>query len=322
MSLARDVSRSLWRVARERAAHGPRHDEWSFVHEVAADVMREGARASTAADFPGLRAFVDRQAPPAPSTLRFRLIPEVVGGVSTVRFRPRLGATKRTILFLHGGGYVFGSLKTHGELCATTAIAARASAVFVDYRLAPEHPWPAAVDDAVTAARWASSWLAAGEPVAIGGDSAGGCIAALAALRLRDEGAALRAQILLCPNTDLTGAQPSMTEKATGFGLEADTVRAAARLWMPVHARRALGDVSPLFAPSLEGLPPTLLVTAEHDPLRDEGNAYANRLLHAAVELTHRTEPALSHGFYLDATATAEAATHRLLADMKSLLHL
>jgi acetyl esterase len=241
-------------------------------------------------------------------------------GVRARHYRPDAAARRPLLVYLHGGFWVMGNLETHDRLCRRIAFESDVEVLAVDYRLAPEHPWPAAIDDAVTVASWASSWLAAGEPVAIGGDSAGGCVAALAALRLRDSGVALRAQVLLCPNTDLTGEQPSMTEKATGFGLEAETVRAAWRLWVPSHARRAHGEVSPLHAPSLEGLPPTLLVTAEHDPLRDEGNAYANRLRHAGVDVTHRTEPALSHGFYLETTATAEAATHRLLTDMKSLL--
>jgi acetyl esterase len=239
-------------------------------------------------------------------------------GVRARHYRPDAEQRRPLLVYLHGGFWVMGGLDTHDAWCRTIAAEADTEVLALDYRLAPEHPWPAAIDDAVAAVLWASAWLADGAPVSIGGDSAGACIAALTALR---DSSALRAQILLCPNTDLTGTQPSMTEKATGFGLEAETVRAAASLWVPVHADHARGDVSPLHAPSLEHLPPTLLVTAEHDPLRDEGNAYANRLHHAGIEVTTRTEPALQHGFYLDTTTTAEAATHHLLTDMKSLLH-
>jgi acetyl esterase len=114
-----------------------------------------------------------------------------------------------------------------------------------------------------------------------------------------------------------------MTEKATGFGLEADAVRAAAALWMPVAARRADGAVSPLHAPDVAGLPPTVLVTAENDPLRDEGDAYAARLRDAGVPVLHRCEPGLPHGFAKDMElerADAAAATDRLLDDVGRLL--
>jgi acetyl esterase len=265
------------------------------------------------------RRAADRPRGPELPVVEDAIVPDTPG-VRASHYRPD-GAMRRPLLvYLHGGFWVLGGLESHDRLCRRIAADAGIEVLAVDYRLAPEHPWPAAIDDAVAAVEWASSWLAGGEPVAIGGDSAGGCIAALAALRLRDSEAAPSAQILLCPNTDLTGTQPSMAEKATGFGLDADTVRAAASLWVPVHARHAAGDVSPLHAPSLDGLPPTLLITAEHDPLRDEGNAYAKRLEHAGVTVTTRTEPALSHGFYLDSTDTATTATHRLLTDMKSLL--
>jgi acetyl esterase len=269
------------------------------------------------------RRAADRPRGPELATVDDVIVPDTPG-VRARHYRPEVEARRPLLVYLHGGFWVMGNLESHDRLCRRIAAEAGVEVLAVDYRLAPEHPWPAAIDDAVAAVHWASSWLASGEPVAIGGDSAGACIAALTALRLRDSasggGEALRAQVLLCPNTDLTGAQPSMREKATGFGLEADAVRAAASLWVPIHAHHARGDVSPLHAPSLEHLPPTLLITAEHDPLRDEGNAYANRLQHAGIDVVTRTEPALPHGFYLDTTDTAETATHRLLTDMKSLL--
>jgi acetyl esterase len=239
-------------------------------------------------------------------------------GVRARHYRPDAERRRPLLVYLHGGFWVIGGLQSHDAFCRRIAAGADVEVLAVDYRLAPEHPWPAAVDDAVAAVRWATAWLTDGAPVAIGGDSAGGCVAALAALRLRDTGL-LRAQVLLCPNTDLTGTQPSMTEKATGFGLEADAVRAAACLWVPVHARHASGDVSPLHAADLGGLPPTLLITAEDDPLRDEGNAYAKRLQDAGVPVVTRTEPGLRHGFFLDPDDATGAAA-RLLTDMKALL--
>jgi acetyl esterase len=242
-------------------------------------------------------------------------------GVKARHYRP--AAERRPLLvYLHGGLWVLGDLETHDRLCRRIAAEAGVEVLAVDYRKAPEHPWPAAVDDAVAAARWASSWLADGAPVALGGDSAGGCVAALAALRLRDAGAPASALILFCPNADLTGEHPSMAEKGRGFGLDADAVLAAAALWVPVHAHHATGAVSPLHA-DLAGLPRSVVITAEHDPLRDEGDALARRLADAGVPVTHRREPGLPHGFVqnLDLErADAAAATDRAIADVSSAL--
>jgi acetyl esterase len=278
--------------------------------------LRESARARAAARprGPELHAVADTIVPDTP-------------GVRARHYRP--SAERRPLLvFLHGGLWILGDLATHDRLCRRLAAEAGIEVLAVDYRRAPEHPWPAAVDDAVAAVRWAATWLARehGGPVAIGGDSAGGCIAALAALRLRDDAeglAPLALQVLICPNTDLTGAQPSMVEKGSGFGLEADAVRAAASLWVPLAARHADGDVSPLHARSLAGLPAAIVVTAEDDPLRDEGEAYAARLRAAGVPVLARCEPGLPHGFVqgLDLErADAAAATDRLIADVSSAL--
>jgi acetyl esterase len=244
-------------------------------------------------------------------------IPGAAPGVRARHYRP-VEEPRPLLVYLHGGFWLLGDLETHDRLCRRIARHAGVEVLAVDYRLAPEHPWPAAVDDAVAAVRWAAAELA--EVVGVGGDSAGGCVAALTCLRLRDEpGTVLpSAQVLVCPNTDLTGAQPSMTEKATGFGLEAADVRMAAAGWMPDVARQADGDVSPLHARSLAGLPPAVVVTAEHDPLRDEGDAYAARLRDAGVPVTHRCEPGLPHGFVqgMDLErADAAAAADRLFAD-------
>jgi acetyl esterase len=276
--------------------------------------LRESARAraATRPRGPELHAVADAIVPDTPS-------------VRARHYRP--APDRRPLLvYLHGGMWVLGDLATHDRLCRRIAAEAGIEVLAVDYRRAPEHPWPAAVDDAVGAVRWAVSWLARehGGPVAIGGDSAGGCIAALATIRLRDEGdPPPAAQILICPDTDLTGTQPSMAEKGSGFGLEADAVRAAAALWVPLAARHADGDVSPLHARDLRGLPPAVVVTAQDDPLRDEGDAYAARLRDAGVPVVHRCEPGLPHGFVqgMDLErADAAAATDRLIADVSSAL--
>jgi acetyl esterase len=262
--------------------------------------------------------------PRGPELLRVAdaIVPDTPG-VRARHYRAR-EERRPLLVYLHGGMWVLGDLETHDQLCRRIAAEADVEVLAVDYRRAPEWVWPAAVDDAVAAVRWASSWLSPGLPIGLGGDSAGGCIAALAALRLRDAPergvAPLSALILLCPNTDLRGEQPSMEEQR-GFGLDPDAVRAAAALWMPVASRRRDGAVSPLLAPSLAGLPRSVVITAENDPLRDEGLAFAARLRSEGVELIDRCEPGLPHGFVqnLDLERDdAAAATDRAIRDIRS----
>ncbi len=156
--------------------------------------------------------------------------------------------------------------------------------------------------------------------MAVAGDSAGGTLAALACLRLRSERptALPDLQVLLYANTDLTGACPSMRENATGFGLTAEDVRTFSRFWMPNESRWADPAVSPLHAPDLTGLPPALIVTAEYDPLRDEGEEYARRLTGAGVEVTLRRQPGLIHNFLMldELSPASAAAADRIAADI------
>jgi acetyl esterase len=234
-------------------------------------------------------------------------------------YRP-VAEPRPVLVFLHGGMWVLGDLDTHDRLCRLIAADAGVEVLAVDYRRAPEHRWPAAVDDACAAVRYAADQL--NDLVAVGGDSAGGCVAALSALALRDAGDAglLCAQVVVCPNTDLTGCHRSMIDKGTGHGLEAADVRWAAAQWMPDVARHADGDVSPLRADVLSGLPASVVVTAEHDPLRDEGDAFAARLAAEGVPVVHRCERGLAHGFIqgLDLTsAAAAAALQRFIADIR-----
>jgi acetyl esterase len=233
----------------------------------------------------------------------------VVPSTPFVRARHyRPAAEPRPLLvFLHGGMWVLGDLDSHDALCRRIADRAGIEVLAVDYRRAPEHPWPAAVDDAIAALRWAAGGLGgvrAPGPVGVGGDSAGGCLAALAALALRgDATIALTAQVLICPNTDLTA-------------IEDPVIRAAAHAWMPKTRRLADGDVSPLHARDLHDLPPAVVVTAQDDALRAEGDAYAERLRAAGVAVTHRCEPGLHHGFVQGTDADEVAATQRLIADV------
>jgi acetyl esterase len=152
----------------------------------------------------------------------------------------------------------------------------------------------------------------------VAGDSSGGNLAALACLRLRDEGGPLPAAQAY-PNTDLTLAQPSIREKGTGWGIDVDDLAWAIGLWLPPGVAPADPRVSPLHARDLAGLPPAVVVTAEHDPLRDEGDAYAAALAAAGVPVRHRREPALVHGFLQGVdlvSPVAAAAADRFFADV------
>lgn len=200
------------------------------------------------------------------------------------------------VVFLHGGMWVLGDLDTHDRTCRILASTANVSVLAVDYRRAPEYPWPAAVDDSISALRWAMD--SRHHPIAVGGDSAGGCLAALACQRLLDGGEPLpAAQALAYPNTDLTFSRASARQRSEDQGLDMELVRRCAEAWARDPAVRADGRASPLHAQSQHGLPPTLIVTAEADPLRDEGDAYARALELANVQVCHRCEPGLPHGF-------------------------
>ena len=236
----------------------------------------------------------------------------VPGGIPVRLYRPTL-EPRPLVVFAHGGMWTIGDLESHDRACRRLAAAAQVAVLAVDFRRAPEHPWPAAVDDVTEAVRWAfanrAELAGAGQPVLIAGDSSGGNLAALACLRLRDEGGpAPAAQLLAYPNTDLTLSQPSVTEKATGWGISADDIAWGAELWVPEPALRASPKVSPLYATNLTGLPPALIVTAEHDPLLDEGDLFADRLAGAGVPVRHRREPRMVHGFLTLDTVSPAAA--------------
>ena len=279
--------------------------------EVAA--IREGIARRAAARTPG---------PDLPEVRNLR-----IGELPARLYRPVPGPAP-LVVYLHGGGWTIGSLDSHDRMCRRLADSSGAAVLAIDYRLAPEHPWPASVDDTVAALRWVATAPAglgeAPTAVAVAGDSAGGTLAALGCLRLRDEypPALPDLQVLLYANTDLTGSQPSMREKATGWGLDAATVRFFNSQWVPDQARWSDPEVSPLHAPDLSGLPSALVVSAEHDPLRDESEVYARRLRDAGVQVELRREPGLIHGFMtLDEISPAcAAAADRVAADLRARL--
>ena len=226
-------------------------------------------------------------------------------------YRPSIDATPLA-LFFHGGGFVMGDLDTHDLFCRRLASTSRVTVLSVDYRRAPEYPGPAAVDDGVRAGVWALEHLAelGGDEsggVALAGDSAGGAIAVLTGVRLRALGLNVSAMLLLYPNADMTLSMPSVHDKGHGWGLDVDDLTWFVQQWVPDPERRAAADVSPLHAP-LHGLPPTILVTAEHDPLRDEGIALADAIRAAGDDVVHLDYAGLRHGFVGSAHESPAAA--------------
>ena len=205
------------------------------------------------------------------------------------------------LLYLHGGGWVVGDLDSHDSLCRVLANASATCVASVDYRLAPEHPYPAAVDDAAEALRWvANQGPSLGiDParLAVGGDSAGGNLAAVLALMARDGAAPpLSVQLLFYPVTDLAAEAPSYATTRQDLPLNAASMRWFIDLYCPPAARTDW-QASPARAPALSGLPPALIITAGHDPLADEGHAYAAALEAAAVPVTTLHVSDHAHGF-------------------------
>ncbi len=216
------------------------------------------------------------------------------GGVPARAYRPA-GGVDHALVWLHGGGWVIGSLESHDPLCRALAARIGCTVLSVDYRLAPEHPHPAALEDAWTATRWA---VAEFGRAAVGGDSAGGHLATVVARRARDEGIDLRLQVLVVPVADCSFDTASYAENRTGYGLERATMEWFWDLYLQGGATPDDPDVSPLRARDLSGLAPALVLTAEFDPLRDEGEAYAACLRRAGVPVEHTRYEGMIHGFF------------------------
>ena len=196
------------------------------------------------------------------------------------------------LVYFHGGGWVVGNLDTHDHVCRELCGRAQVVVVSVDYRLAPEHRFPAAVHDSLAATRWAATHARAlgADPsrVAVGGDSAGANLAAVVALQLRDDGGPpLAAQLLVYPAVRMDGTvTPSMTENGVGYGLQRADMEWFSAHYLPSSEAGRDPRASPLLAPSLANLPPALVQTCEFDPLRDEGEDYARALRAAGVDVT------------------------------------
>jgi acetyl esterase len=217
-------------------------------------------------------------------------------------YTPRAAVGPLPILvYFHGGGWAAGSIATHDPFCRLLCEAANLLIVSIEYRLSPEHPHPAAFEDALTAVHWTRDNAAqyGGDPtrLAVGGDSAGGHLAAITANRLCAQGQPLAAQLLLFPVTDHPSANHlSWSDNATGYGLEATLMRWFWDQYAPAMAPNDT-DLSPLRLPTVPSLPPTLVATAEYDVLRDEGIAYAEKLRAAGVAVTHLHAPDMHHNF-------------------------
>jgi acetyl esterase len=254
---------------------------------------------------PQARALVESMregAPPGPelpSIENRRISPT---GPLNVRVYKPVDHPAGVIVYYHGGGWVLGSLDSSDAQLRVFALQTQCCIVSVDYRLAPEHPFPAAVVDAVEALSWVDASLAelAGVrvPVIVAGDSAGANLAAVAAILARDAGGPpLAGQLLYYPVTDAVLDTPSYTENAEGYFLTRDLMRWFWNHYVPDAAQQLDFRYAPLRAPDLSNLPPALIQTAEFDPLRDEGEAYAERLSAAGTPVALQRRTGLIHGY-------------------------
>ncbi len=275
--------------------------------------MTEVSPAEARAMFKNLSAF---DQPEEVAVVEDRVVPGMVD-VPVRVYTPEgaRGGGAPLLVWLHGGGWVIGDLDTADATARALANRSGAVVVSVDYRLAPEHTAPTALDDSVAALRWAVEH--GGElgvdatRVAVGGDSAGGNLAAALCQRVRDDGGpAIAFQLLVYPVVDCTLTHPSMDENAEGYFLTKD-----AMVWFVDHYLDTLDpkhpSVSPLHADSLAGLPPALVLTAEFDPLRDEGEAYAAALRDAGVRVESVRYDGQIHGFF-GMAALLDDAKHAL----------
>jgi acetyl esterase len=244
---------------------------------------------------------------PPVAAVRDLAIPGPGGEIPLRAYTPEgAGESPPVVVFLHGGGWALGSIATYDAPVRALANASGAVVVSVEYRLAPEHRFPAAVDDSLAAVRWAAaeSGQLGADPsrVAVAGDSAGGNLAAVCARRLRGE-LELRLQALIYPVADGGVNTPSYREFGDRYGLTAAGMRRFWELYLD-GADSSHPDASPLRDPDLSGVAPAYVLTADHDVLRDEGEAYAKRVRDAGVDVELRRWPGTIHGFFRWLAAT------------------
>ena len=261
------------------------------------------------------RRAITQPEPRAMAEVRALAAPGPAGDIPLRLYRPEgLRGAAPTLVYFHGGGWVIGDLDTHDVLCRELADEGRCVVVAVDYRLGPEHRFPAAPDDALAASRWlhrqAGGLGLDAARFALGGDSAGGNLAAVVAQVLRDGGDPLQArlQLLVYPATDMRAVAPSHQHNGQGYLLTRDTIAYFRGHYLApgqYHDPRA----SPLLHPDLSGLPPALVITAGFDPLRDEGRQYADALSAAGTAAQYICFERQIHGFITMGRVLAEART-------------
>ena len=261
-------------------------------------------------------AYPPREPPVSVGGVRDLVIPGPAGGLPLRVYAPSASGPHPLLVFFHGSGFVLLDLDTHDDLCRRLCAGANCVLVSVDYRLAPEHRFPAASDDCLAATRWATENATAlgADParVVVAGDSAGACLAAVTAMRSRDEGGpSLRGQLLFYPVTSYPSPAPaSYATYGTGYGLTAEAMLWFWRQYLPDLAQAGHAHASPLRMDSARGLPAACVLVAQYDVLRDEGEAYAQRLREAGIATVSRCYDGMNHGFlkYAGRLAAADAA--------------
>jgi len=266
-------------------------------------------------------------APAHVEEIRELSIPGPAGALGARLYRPRSGEKSLPgVVYFHGGGFIYGDLDTHDAVCRGIAQSAPCAVVSVDYRLAPEHKFPAAVEDAFGATVWvaANSGALGIDParLVVAGDSAGGNLAAVTALTARERGApALAMQVLVYPTTDLAAESESVSRFGEGYLLTRESMRWMMRTYLRDERDAADWRASPLRAGNFSRLPPAYVLTAGFDPLHDEGKAYAERLMQAGVPVTYECLTGQVHGFLVmgGVIAAAGHAINRIVQAMRSL---
>lgn len=260
-------------------------------------------RYHTVSPFVARRIYRDTRAalaPKAPEVAEVRLL--AFDNYAIRAYRPVGAGTLPALVYFHGGGWTIGDVDTHDTLCRQLAAGAQCAVFSVDYRLGPEHPFPAAVEDCIAATRFVSEKARELNirGIAVGGDSAGGNLAAVVALHARDSGGPkLAFQLLVYPATDQRLGTASHERNARGYLLERESIDFFRRCYLPNAKDYGDWRASPLLARDHANVPPALVITAGYDPLLDEGKAYAERLRAAGVEVAYREYPDMVHGFLL-----------------------
>jgi acetyl esterase len=300
-----------------------------YIRTAKIEMFPEGARPDESRSISKDKSKMLKGRPPALASVVDREIPSSAGGIPVRVYVPGTESFYPVVIYFHGGGWFMGDLDTHDVVCRKLAVASSSIVVAVDYRLAPEHPFPAAVDDAYAAAVWVrgNAESFGGDPsrIAVAGDSAGATLSAVVSLLARDRtGPALACQVLFYPATDLSKFDTqSQRDFAEGYHLTRRYLEIFRSLYAPDPEDWKSPLISPLFAPSLENLPPAVVVTAQFDPLRDEGETYAAKLASAGVPVVQKRYDGIVHGFLTldrlfpqadEALALAGAELKRLFA--------